>query len=62
MLATLGNDPEFAVGTDPELGVNLVVGNDLADKDVTGQEVVVHRFLNDRGDRRVLEFDERVMF
>lgn len=59
--ATLGHWTELAVGSDPHLGVNLIVGYDLADEDVTREEVVVHRLVNDLSDRGVGEFDEGVV-
>lgn len=62
MLATFRDYPELAVRADPKLGVNLIVGDDLADENVTRKEVVVHGFLHDRRDRSILEFDKGIVF
>lgn len=61
VLARLGHDAELAVRADPQFRVNLVVRHDLADEDVSQEEVVVHRLLDNLRHRGVLELDERVV-
>jgi hypothetical protein len=54
--------PPLSVGTDPEVGVDLVVGDDFAAKDVAEEEVVVHRLRDDLGDGEGGEEEEGVVF
>ena len=49
------------VRADPELGVDLVLGDHLAAEDVAHEEVVVHGLSDDLGDRRGVEFEEGVV-
>ena len=41
--------------------MNLIVRNDLADENVTREEVVVHGLVNNLGDRGVGELDKGVV-
>jgi hypothetical protein len=59
--ATFGDRTEFATCAYPKFRVNLVVGHNLALKDVTGEEVVVHRFGDDSCYGCVGEFDKSVV-
>ena len=50
------------VRANPQLGVHLVLGDDLACEDMTHEQVVVHRLRNDLRDRRGVELNEGVVF
>lgn len=52
----------LAVGADPKLWVDIVLGDELAAHDVSHQQVVVHGLCHDLGDGRGVEFDESVVF
>lgn len=45
-----GDDPIFAIRTDPELGVNLVFGNQLTPENVAHEQIVIHRVCDDMSD------------
>lgn len=62
ILPTFRDDSEYSIGSDPHLGMNLIIRNNLAHENVTGEQVVVHGFLNDDSDGRVGELEEGVMF
>lgn len=49
--AITGNRPPLPVRPNPELGVHLVLGDDLAREDVAHEEIVVHCVGDNPGDR-----------
>jgi hypothetical protein len=51
----------FPVGTDPQMRINFVLGNDFTAKDAAHQEVVVHGLRNYLRDRRGVKLDESVV-
>ena len=59
--AVTGDRPPLPVRPNPELGMDLVFGDDLACQDVAHEEVVVHRVGDDSGDGGRIELDEGVM-
>ena len=57
-----GNRPPLPVRANPQLGVHLVLGDDLACEDMAHEQVVVHRLRNDLRDRRGVELNEGIVF
>ena len=56
-----GNGPPLSVRAYPELGVHLVLRDDLARENVAHEQVVVHRLRDDLCDRGRVELDEAVV-
>ena len=56
-----GNGPPLPVRAYPQLGVHLVLRDNLAREDVAHEQVVVHRLRDDLCDRRRVELNEAVV-
>jgi hypothetical protein len=55
------NGPPFAVGTNPELGMHLILWDHFAAKDVTHKKVIVHGVGDNLGYRGGVELEKTVM-
>ena len=51
----------FPVRSNPKLGMNLVLWDELALQEMTQEEVVIHRVCRDLRNRRGIELDEGIM-
>jgi len=56
------DDAPSAVRTHPELWVNFVFRDDLANQDMAHEQIIVHRLRNDLSDGRRDKLDEAVVF
>lgn len=57
-----GDWSPFSIGTDPELWMDLVLGDHLASEDMSQEQIVVHRLRHDLRDRGRIELEERIVF
>ena len=59
---TVGWDlPPSSVRPNPKIGMDFVLGNDLALQEMSHDQIVIHRFADNLRNRGRVEFDETVV-